>query len=173
MNEQTLPGIGTVAEEAARLIEGMASMARASSGKSEDPGSYAGPGPYAGGRTEDSAGPGAPQAAQPRGGPEVDDPPPPGACSGCSCEHDDTPAACRICPLCRGIALLRSVRPETVDMLADLAASVAASLRDVATQTRASDPASSARSGRSASGSPSDGDRGTVHDIPVDDESEG
>lgn len=170
MNEQTLPGIGTVAEEAARLIEGMASMARASSGRGEDPGPYSGPNPYAGGRAQDPAGPGAPQAAQPRGGPEVDDPPPPGACSDCSGEHEDTPAACRICPLCRGIALLRSVRPETVDMLADLAASVAASLRDVATQTRASDPASSARS---ASGSPSDGDRGTVQDIPVDDESEG
>jgi hypothetical protein len=63
--------------------------------------------------------------------------------------------------------LLRSVRPETVDLLADLAVAIAASLRDVATRARAGDPASSTGP---ASRAP---DRSTVQDIPVDDESEG
>jgi hypothetical protein len=63
--------------------------------------------------------------------------------------------------------LLRVVRPETVDLLADLAVAIAASLRDVATRARAADPASSARPASGAS------DRVTVQDIPVDDESEG
>ena len=40
--------------------------------------------------------------------------------------------SCQVCPICQGIALLRSVRPETVDRLADLAGAVAATLRDVA-----------------------------------------
>jgi len=66
--------------------------------------------------------------------------------------------------------LLRSVRPETVDLLADLAMSVAASLRDVATRSRASDSGSSARS--TSGGSP-DVERVSVQNIPVDDESEG
>ena len=42
-----------------------------------------------------------------------------------------------VCPICQGIALLRTVRPETVDRLADLAGAVAATLREVAAQRRA------------------------------------
>jgi hypothetical protein len=147
MTEQTQSAIGTVAQEAARLIEDMATMARSSSGRTSEPG-------------PDAAAP------PPAEGPEADDPWP-GACSVCGGERDDTPATCRLCPLCRGIALLRSVRPETVDLMADLAVAVAASLRDVATRARAGDPASSTGP---ASGAP---DRATVQDIPVDDESEG
>jgi hypothetical protein len=66
--------------------------------------------------------------------------------------------------------LLRSVRPETVDLLADLAVSIAASLREVATRARAADPGSS---GEASSQGPRDGDRAKVQDIPVEDESEG
>lgn len=65
--------------------------------------------------------------------------------------------------------MLRTVRPETVDLLADLALSVAASLRDVAVRSRASNPAQSNRSGAG----PTDTDGDHVQDIPVDDESEG
>src|ERR1017187_8116847 len=160
MTEQTQSAIGTVAQEAARLIEDMATMARSSSGRSNDPG------PDAAGPARESVPPEAGHAPPPAEDPEADDPWP-GACSVCGSERDDTPATCRLCPLCRGIALLRSVRPETVDLLADLAVAIAASLRDVATRARASDPASSTGP---ASGAP---DRATVQDIPVDDESEG
>jgi hypothetical protein len=69
--------------------------------------------------------------------------------------------------------LLRSVRPETVDLLADLALALAASLRDVATRSRVSDSGSF---GTPASGVPPERHRATVQevqDIPVDDENEG
>ena len=197
MNEQPQSAIGTVAQEAARLIEDMATMARSSPGPGADPSPYAG-GPAQQPRSpearhaarpsvEDPEGPAVvdpagpavvdlegPAVADPEG-PEVADPAvadesPPGVCSACGGKRDETPATCRLCPLCRGIALLRSVRPETVDLLADLAAAMAASLRDVATRTRAADPPSSARP---ASGGSRDGDRSTVQDIPVDDEGEG
>lgn len=163
MTEQHQPAIGTVAEEAARLIEAMATMARSSSSRSE------GPSPYAGGPAQEPVPPAAPHAAGTADDPEAA--PSAGACSACGGERDGTPVACRLCPLCQGIALLRSVRPETVDRLADLASAVAASLRDVATQSRAS--GSTPSTARPASGRPSDGGRATVQDIPVDDESEG
>lgn len=54
-------------------------------------------------------------------------------------------STCQVCPLCQGIALLRLVRPETVDRLADLAGAVADSLRAAAEQRR---------------GAPQDGSRG-------------
>jgi hypothetical protein len=162
MTEQPQSAIGTVAQEAARLIEDMATMARSSSGRSDDPRSYAGE------PAQEPVPPEAQYAGRPAEDPEAPDEPSLGGCSLCGGERDDTPATCRLCPLCRGIALLRSVRPETVDLLADLAVSIAASLRDVATRARAADPASCARP---ASGGPRDGDRATVQDISVDDES--
>ena len=88
--------------------------------------------------------------------------------------------SCQVCPICQGIALLRTVRPETVDRLADLAGAVAATLRDVAAHVRtgatAEPPAHGpdspaagrcARTGLGRTGAP----RGpaTVQDIPVDD----
>jgi hypothetical protein len=155
MTEQPQSAIGTVAQEAARLIEDMATMARSGSSRSDDPS------PYAGGPPPEPVSPEARHAPPPA------DEPSPDVCSVCGGEGDDTPATCRLCPLCRGIALLRAVRPETVDLLADLAVAIAASLRDVATRARAADPASSARPASGAS------DRVTVQDIPVDDESEG
>ena len=162
MTEQPQPAIGTVAEEAARLIEAMATMARSSSSRSPSPSSS----PYAGGPAAEAAPPGAPHATRPAEHPEAG---PAALCSACGGASDGTPVACRLCPLCQGIALLRSVRPETVDRLADLASAVAASLRDLATQSRASGPTPSTAG--PASGRPSD--RTTVQDIPVDDEYEG
>lgn len=160
MTEESPPGIGTVAQEAARLIEDMATMAHSGYNRSNDSSGYAGEPP------EEPASPDAPPTAGPSD--DFEDP-----CSMCGGERgnaprDDTPSTCNICPLCKGIALLRSVRPETVDMLADLALSVAAGLRDVAARSRASD--SSARS--SSHGAPDPG-RDSVQDIPVDEESEG
>src|SRR5674476_1362150 len=134
MSEQSPSAIGTVAQEAARLIEDMATMARASRSSGDDPSPYAGEGSAA------PVGPEAPHAAGPSerdqaGGSETTDEASEGTCSMCGAEHSDTPgdstpSSCRICPLCRGIALLRSVRPETVDLLADFAMSVAGSVGD-------------------------------------------
>ena len=173
MTEQSPSGIGTVAQEAARLIEDMATMARSSHSRG------AGSVPDAG---EPSPGPAQPEAGHASGpggrqraaDARSDDELPEGTCSVCGAENGDAPrhdgfSTCRICPLCRGIALLRSVRPETVDMLADLAMSVAGSLRDVAMWSRAADPASSTR----PAGAPPEPGRAPVQDIPVDDESEG
>jgi len=164
MTEQTQSAIGTVAQEAARLIEDMATMARSSSGRSDDPG------PFGGGPAQEPASAEARHAERPAEDPEAADEPAPGVCSACGGERVDTAVTCRLCPLCRGVALLRSVRPETVDLLADLAVSIAASLRDVATRARAADSASSAGA---ASQGRRDRDRATVQDIPVEDESEG
>jgi len=188
MTEQSPSAIGTVAQEAARLIEDMATMARSSYSRGSDAGAQAGgpaegpvspDQPHATDRAQDGEARGSearvsePGVSEAGGsgaaGPSED------ACSMCGSERDNTPrdstpSTCRICPLCRGVALLGSVRPETVDMLADLAMSVASTLRDAAKRSRAADPASTARSG--SGGSP-DPDRSPVQDIPVDDESEG
>jgi len=196
MTQESPSPIGTVAQEAARLIEDMATMARWNNSRDQTS-------RYAGEPAEvpvpSKAQDGAAQAqdhetqdgethdreahdreahdretrdreAQVSG---ATDKPTEGACSQCGAEPghtpgDDIPSSCQLCPLCRGIGLLRSVRPETVDLLADLAMSVAAGLRDFALWSRASEPSSSATP--SAGGSP-DPDRAPVQDIPVDDES--
>jgi hypothetical protein len=73
---------------------------------------------------------------------------------------------CQLCPVCQGIGLLRSVRPETVDRLADLAGALAATLRDIAGQRRAD-----GGSGHPSSPAPSTPPtRSRVQDIAVDDE---
>ena len=179
MTEHSPSSIGTVAQEAARLIEDMATMARTSYSGDNDPG------PSAGWTSQENARPDAPHSAPPTGdgqagGSEAPDEPVEGACSMCGApRHDtadeetageDTPANCKICPLCRGIALLRTVRPETVDMLADLAMSVAGSLRDMAMWSRASETGSSPKA---SSAAPHEAHRAPVQDIFVDDEGEG
>jgi len=174
MTEQYPSSIGTVAQEAARLIEDMATMARSSHSRDDAAGAYAGQG------AQEPLWPEAPRAAghaehYQAEGSEAADEPLDGTCSMCGAEHhgtsgEDTPSTCRICPLCRGIALLRSVRPETVDLLADFAMSVAGTLRDVAVWSRTSDPASSARSTSAGAPAPA---RAPVQHIPVDDESGG
>jgi hypothetical protein len=87
-------------------------------------------------------------------------------CESCGAENGVGQAvACQLCPLCQGIALVRSVRPETVDRLADLAGAIAATLRDFADQRRAGAHATSARPGPGRPG----GAGGTrVQDIRID-----
>lgn len=161
MSEQTRPVNGTVAEEAARLIEAMASMARAGAVPRKDPSSYDG------GQSRDAGSPGEAGAS---GASDHRNEHSDSTCSACGGERGGTPVACKLCPLCQGIALLRSVRPETVDRLADLASAVAGTLRDVAAQSRASGPSST---NGPASGGPSGGGHATVQDIPVEDEDRG
>lgn len=160
MTEQTRSANGTVAEEAARLIEAMASMARSTSGGGQSP--Y----PYGDGPAQDSA-PGAQDAS-----PDPDDRhgSTHGVCSSCGGEQDSTPVACKLCPVCQGIAFIRSVRPETVDRLADFASALASTLRDVASQSRGSGQGSG---DGQAPGSQAGGGRAPVQEIHVDDEDEG
>jgi hypothetical protein len=161
MTEQNRTANGTVTEEAARLIDAIASMARSSADPSQDHS------PYDGEPAQEPGSPGAPGASHRS---EHGDARPERGCSVCGGESDGGPVACRLCPLCQGIALLRSVRPETVDRLADLASSVAGTLRDMAAQSRASGQTSDARP---ASGKASGGGRAPVQDIHVDDDDEG
>jgi hypothetical protein len=162
------PAVGTVAQEVARLLEEMATMAHSGASPAE------GLRPYRGVPVQEPPPQKAPPAAPPSedGGEdwELPDEPSAGPCSVCGGEGAKTPASCRICPVCRGIALLRAIRPETVDLLADLAVAMAASLRDVASRSRAADPAPPGASRQA--GTPA-GSRGPVQDIPVDDENEG
>jgi hypothetical protein len=72
---------------------------------------------------------------------------------------------CQLCPVCQGIGLLRSVRPETVDRLADLAGALAATLRDIAGQRRADAGSSGTQAHRRPEAHSS-----RVQDIAVDDE---
>jgi hypothetical protein len=77
---------------------------------------------------------------------------------------------CQLCPVCQGIALVRSVRPETVDRLADLAGALAATLRDLADQRRAGARGSAPRPGGPSRAGSAPGTR--VQDIPVDTDDE-
>ncbi|NMM23122.1 MAG: hypothetical protein HHJ11_06440, partial [Phycicoccus sp.] len=168
-------------EEAARLISAFAAMASPTiaATTSQDPG------PYAGGPAHDPASQdpehvwppedafrpddARPGQASSEGAPTGDpDPGAPPVCSACGGVNGGTPVACKLCPFCQGIALLRSVRPETVDRLADFASAVAATLRDMGTQSRSSGPRSGSESGP---GMPSD--EPMVQDIRVDDGDEG
>jgi hypothetical protein len=197
MTQEPPSPIGTVSQEAARLIEDLATMARwnhhgghtsryagepahepfsprpreraaqPQDREMQDPEMQEGAGQGQGGQGQGGQG----QEGQ---GFRATDNPSDGACSQCGAQPgdtrgDDIPSSCQLCPLCRGIGLLRSVRPETVDLLADLAMAVAAGLRDLSLWSRASEPASPATS---SPGSP-DPDRAPVQDIPVGDESEG
>jgi hypothetical protein len=181
MTEHSPSSIGTVAQEAARLIEDMATMARIGYSGANDAS------PSAGWTSQEHVRAEAPPSAGDReaGGTGAHDEPVEGACSMCGAQGKDTEgadtagadtagadtaSACKICPLCRGISLLRSVRPETVDLLADLAMSVAGSLRDMAMWSRAAEPASPTRT---SSASSPEADRAPVQDILVDDEGEG
>ena len=50
-------------------------------------------------------------------------------------------ATCGVCPVCSGIALLRDVRPETVEHLLDAAASIVAAVRSAVVPPPAPDGA--------------------------------
>ena len=123
------PQTGSVAEEAARLVEAFASWSTARGPGVEDDTRYAG---RAGAARE-----GAPGRDDDAHGAPDDGP----TCAACGARTGVGRAeSCGICPLCQGIAWLRSVHPETLDRLADLAATVTETLRDIATQSRARDP---------------------------------
>ena len=134
--------VGSVAEETARLVEAL--------------------GGWAHGMATDLRP--APGAGEPGGGEAAAGRPEPGTrhtdrCEQCgSTARAGEAAACQLCPICQGIALLRAVRPETVERLADLAAALSGTLRDIASERMRQNPAQP----------PPRGQR--VQDIDVDDE---
>jgi hypothetical protein len=164
--EHDRPPVGSVAEEASRLLDALGGWAGSASA------AYAGSAPRDR-EAPDATGAEAPGAgapgAQTTGAESVDEPGLHGAgrCETCGAENGAGQAVtCQLCPVCQGIALLRSVRPETVDRLADLAGAVAATLRDLADQRRTASAGPASPASGHTSGRP--GHR--VHDIVVDDE---
>jgi hypothetical protein len=151
--------VGSVAEEAARLLDALGGWA-----SSTQAGYAARSAPSAASRSEgdpdeDSSTHAGGTTAQ-AGGHEP-------RCESCGAENGMGQAiTCQLCPVCQGIGLLRSVRPETVDRLADLAGALAATLRDIAGQRGADADATSPRKPSSQS------TRTRVQDITVDDEDE-
>ncbi|QGN57562.1 hypothetical protein [Nostocoides sp. HKS02] len=150
MVEHERPPVGSVAEEVARLLEavgGWASTAQATYAARPGPESGPEPGPESGPESETHTDP---QANSAR-------------CSSCGAANGIGQAVvCQLCPVCQGIGLLRSVRPETVDRLADLAGVVATTLRDLATHHRETrDGGPDARPGASR-----------VQDIRIEDDDE-
>ena len=63
-------------------------------------------------------------------------------------------AECAVCPLCQGIAAVRSVRPETVEHLLDATASFVAALRSTFVATGTGAGAGPAADGSSAARRP-------------------
>lgn len=153
MADDDRPQVGSVAEEAARLLDALGGWAgTARGGYAAEPAErHTSPAPEPDGAAADGA-----------AGPDEATADVPAACGSCGAEQaQDQPATCRLCPLCQAIGVLRSVRPETVDRLADLAGALAATLRDVADQRRG--PAPGGAGSRTTSPS-------RVQDIEVEDD---
>jgi hypothetical protein len=196
---QKTAAAGTVADETARLVEALGVWARSvspSSGTTASAESAAStapnpdaPPPTQQARPEASADDtrddtATRDGAAPQREPRSEAPYGVGRCAHCGARTGVGEAvSCRVCPICQGIALLRTVRPETVDRLADLAGAVAATLREVAVHVRtgaheAGAPADSwdgPATGRARTGPTGTGGSGaprgpvTVQDIPVGD----
>lgn len=166
--------VGTVAEETARLVEALGDWARsATAGEAAQPEhpaqpDEAGPDQAAPDQTGDAGrGDDAAEAARPGGGGAAADQAGTRHTPGCERCGGTGPAAgeaiaCQLCPVCQGIALLRAVRPETVERLADLAGALSGVLRDLAAE----------RAGQGAPARPEPPPRRgqRVQDISVDDE---
>ncbi|WP_406830427.1 hypothetical protein ABEG17_15720 [Pedococcus sp. KACC 23699] len=171
-HDQPAP-VGSVAQEAARLLDalgGWASTSGYGAGRGEDRPRQAAPG----GDDPEGAGP---EGADPEGaGPEASVPPDEttshaaGHCDQCGAANAAGQAVvCQWCPVCQGIGVLRSVRPETVDRLADLAGALAATLREAAAHARSTagnPPGTQAQNDARARGP-------RVQDITIEDEDQG
>ncbi|MDF2092373.1 hypothetical protein P0Y31_08465 [Knoellia sp. 3-2P3] len=160
--------VGSVAEETARLLEALGGWAEGLGVPAgEAPAADHGAGDHDDGDHDDeaTAAPGADrdQRDQRAHGHAA------GARHTTRCEHCGVSSragealTCQLCPVCQGISLLRSVRPETVERLADLAAALSGALRDIAAD----------RFGQPPPPPPPAPPRGQrVQDIAVDDEDE-
>ncbi|MEO7421014.1 MAG: hypothetical protein ABIU87_01305 [Ornithinibacter sp.] len=113
--------VGSVADEAARLLESL----RRATAEDDDPGAETPPGERDGEHAHQ--------------GPEADS-------SSSSLPDGGHDPVCQWCPLCRSATVVRSLSPETLARLADLAVVAAGVLSDLA-----------ARQGRSGAGPEADG----------------
>ncbi len=111
--------VGSVAEEAARLIE---SLRREVSAAGTAPGVE-----------QPDEPPAEPQGREPHEHSHV--------------PMGEAPA-CTYCPVCRAVVLLRQTSPETLDRLADLARGVATLLTDIAAMRTTDEPAGAAHPAR-------------------------
>lgn len=148
--------VGSVAEEAARLMDALGSWAQSgAAGHEHDRDSdhaAADEAPSTGAAADEEAADDAPPADAAADG---------ATCASCGARAGVGRAeSCRACPVCQGISVLRSVRPETVERLADFAAVVANALREMAVQRRGDDPVPCADP-------PGDSGRAAVQDIEV------
>jgi hypothetical protein len=138
-----------VAEEAARLLDALSDWGVAAARSAGHPPAHAtnaeGVDDEAGVGADDRAGVG----ADDRAGVGGDEETAASRCPSCGAENGAGRAVvCQLCPVCHGLGLLRSVRPETVDRLADLAGAIAVTLRDLAADRREAAPAREARASR-------------------------
>lgn len=126
----TTEPVGSVAEETARLVEALGAWAGGlggSGGPAREGEPSADRGPHSAAADQDDAGT-APQRGRTGPGDEEQS-----RCGRCGAPGRVGEAlTCQLCPLCQGINVLRAVRPETVERLADLASALASALRDVA-----------------------------------------
>jgi len=136
--------VGSVADEATRLLESLRRSA-----------ADAAPSPPEGEDGPDSARP-APAAGSSRAG--VPDGGMPGAGPAAGTDDDSRGAAhdpfCDWCPLCRGAAVVRSLSPETLARLADLASFAATVLTDLAVSRSAGPPGSASSTPPDPGGGP-------------------
>ncbi|GAA1234504.1 hypothetical protein [Oryzihumus leptocrescens] len=157
--EQAAPPVGSVAEEAARLVEAFAAWSgrhaaapRAAGEDDDEPGDdepYAGRGDASGSAEGEDAPEGSGEGRQ---------------CPTCGAQAGVGKAAsCGVCPVCQGIAWLRTVRPETLDRLADLAGALTDTLREVAREAAHGRPQGGTTGGAQHPGA-------SVQDIPVADD---
>ena len=158
--------IGTVAEETARLVEAFAvwsttqRSARAAGDQDEDRDGH-GSASHEGESPRGYAGrPGAPGPSVPVGGEAGP------RCESCGAENGvGRAASCGVCPLCQGISWLRTVHPETLERIADVAGMLTETLREVARQAR---PAP--RGPEDETSDPTPGRGASVQHIPVEDD---
>ncbi|HET7660837.1 MAG TPA: hypothetical protein VFK66_10660 [Oryzihumus sp.] len=154
--EHAASPVGSVAEEAARLVEAFAAWsgthAAADRAREGDDAPYA-------------------DRSHPRdpGGNAEDRDAPDGTGDGRQCPTCGAQAgvgraaSCGVCPVCQGIAWLRTVRPETLDRLADLAGALTDTLREVAREAARGRPQDGTTGGAQHPGA-------SVQDIPVADD---
>lgn len=134
---------GSVAQEAAALFAALQSAAGAWAG----PPASGSPGTGGACAGEPHAGASASWGASAAGGGPAPGEPRPSSPGGLR----PGTVPCRSCPLCQLLAVLRGVRPEAVEHLADATAALAAALREMLGPDRAGSPAP-------AHGPPPDGD---------------
>ncbi|MGZ4635369.1 hypothetical protein [Oryzihumus sp.] len=159
--EQAAHPVGSVAEEAARLVEAFAAWsgthaaAGRAAGEDDEPGDDE---PYAGRvRRGDASGSAQGEGAADAAGEGRQ-------CPTCGAQAGVGKAAsCGVCPICQGIAWLRTVRPETLDRLADLAGALTDTLREVARDAARGRPQGGTTGGAHHAGA-------SVQDIPVADD---